>query len=571
MRKTSVWVGSLIVCLSIWSFAAQGPTLGLPLPASQTLNSHFLMLNQKTRVNLSWQPTQAIRVTLSRPNSPNYVLPLKITAYRSKAIDFMMPIPASNKGWGLSGTPYGWGGPHILTITDGGNKLTKSVDVLGYAHLNTPNRAILLVPPNKTIDELKAAFANKKVPLKIARFSQLGASTGPCQNNLVEVVYPEANEATGDFYSILERLLLTQSSDVISVNPATTLEANQVHILGTGHGRNYISQQPQTKSVKDIHAGGYNGNGAIIAVLDTGVTPTAELGDRLLPGKQFSAAGESADVTDDYTFNPNPPSPLTTKNLILGHGTLVASMAAGTQYGVAPGAEVLPVKVCDKDGFCRASDVIRGICWAMNKADKRGKLNKLILNLSLGGDTGDYQGDILKLVLQDAIRRGVNVVASAGNDWRFYDRNSVTPPRSYPAAYNLDGLMAVGASQTYKAVGSQQIHTNVAWYSNRGAWVDIIAPGTFIEGIDVNGQAENRNIGTSFAAPQVAGALALWQQKFPTATPAQLQQIVVRNANTTTIEPPAPSQYDPAPLNKLLDFTRGPCPDLRPCGIPIIH
>ncbi len=65
--------------------------------------------------------------------------------------------------------------------------------------------------------------------------------------------------------------------------------------------------------------------------------------------------------------------------------------------------------------------------------------------------------------------------------------------------------------------------------------MDILAPGSLVKAIDAYGQVREFNRGTSFAAPQVAGAVALWRQKIPAASPAELQRSIQGSADLTRV------------------------------------
>lgn len=254
---------------------------------------------------------------------------------------------------------------------------------------------------------------------------------------------------------------------------------------------------------------GRSGVGITIAVLDTGVTATSVVGARpgavvagdsvnLLPGYNF--VDNNTTVTDDFV-NPSNQIPL--------HGTPIAVLAAGAKLGVASQASVLPVKVCDKNGLCLASNVVKGVCYALSQVTDR---SKLVLNLSLGGDT---PVDVLEAILSYASSKGTLVAAAGGNQGPDGTAAPLTP-KHYPAAYKLPGLVAVAALAQDPASG----RWSPASFSSRGANIDylsIAAPGQDI----AIGQYTYQ--GTSFATPLVAGALAMWREANPSLSPADIQ------------------------------------------------
>jgi serine protease len=230
------------------------------------------------------------------------------------------------------------------------------------------------------------------------------------------------------------------------------------------------------------------GAGAVVAVIDTGVHLShPDLAPRLLRDSGGRLVG--LDLVDGGAPHDEQ-----------GHGTLVAGViAAATDAGVggpgisgvAPDARLMPIRVLDKDGRGRVSDVDTGIRWAVdNGAD--------VVNLSLES-MAPLPGDVLASGLDAAVRyawdRGVVVVAAAGNSGTpFTDFRSSTP------------VLLVGATDR---------NDRRATFSDGGRSDMVMAPGVDIVSTgcspcrDGGGAGYGRASGTSFSAPHVAGAVAV--------------------------------------------------------------
>ncbi|HEY3083114.1 MAG TPA: S8 family serine peptidase [Chloroflexota bacterium] len=241
-----------------------------------------------------------------------------------------------------------------------------------------------------------------------------------------------------------------------------------------------------------------------IAILDSGADlEHPDLAPKLLPGA--NTLGADPDSGSDC-----PPTSDARDDFGRGHGTHVAGIAAaatGNGIGVAGVAwrpRVIPVKVLDCNGQGTDTQVIAGIDWAVAAGAR-------VINLSVGGPG---QSDVLDAAVERAYRAGVIVIAAAGN--------AGTDVPYYPAA-----------SPFALAVGATDAEDRLAWFSNRGDYIAVVAPGVSIlstyprELSDWNLQPGYQyKSGTSMASPQVAGLAALILSQHPTYGPGRVGGII---------------------------------------------
>ena len=222
-------------------------------------------------------------------------------------------------------------------------------------------------------------------------------------------------------------------------------------------------------------AGAHNmstGANTIIAVVDTGVQLTH-------PALAGRITAVQADFVDGDGVANDEPNGLDDDgdgevDESTGHGTHVAGIA----HLVAPGAKIMPVRALDSDGVGNAFLIAEAILFAVeNGAD--------VINLSLGTSE---ESDLLEDVIEEAVERGVVVIAAAGN--------LGSTQEVHPAAEEC--ALAV------TSIGPTDLRSSFASY---GTWVDLAAPGESIYSSFIDGYAWWS--GTSMAAPFVAGQAAL--------------------------------------------------------------
>jgi subtilisin family serine protease len=211
-----------------------------------------------------------------------------------------------------------------------------------------------------------------------------------------------------------------------------------------------------------------------------------------------------------------------------GHGTHVAGIIAARNdgagvVGVAPGTEVVAVKVVDRDGGGWTSDLLCGIEWVTaTRTDDDPDNDIAVANLSLGAQAGPIgacpaTGDPLHAAVCRSTAAGVTYVASAGNDRRaFDDARRPTIPAAYPQLLTVTAMSDTDGEPGGAGPEGCSGDDVAAPFSNfastaAGRAHTIAAPGSCIDSSRAGGGIARRG-GTSMAAPHVAGLVALCQE-----------------------------------------------------------
>ena len=213
-----------------------------------------------------------------------------------------------------------------------------------------------------------------------------------------------------------------------------------------------------------------------------------------------------------------------------GHGTHIAGIAgalangSGTR-GVAPGLGVYDLRVLTgkekrDETPVDLSSAIAAVEYATG-AKLANPQRPAVLNFSLGTDVGTAAYNALDDAVEAATASGVVVVVAAGNSGQ--DVSTISPAHAR-------GAITVGAYDQDVAFAS---------FSNRGAGIDILAPGVDILSTKKGRSGVSVMSGTSMAAAHVSGAAALFLQENPQATPAQVAAALVSAARPTATGVPA--------------------------------
>ncbi|MBI1859100.1 MAG: S8 family serine peptidase [Candidatus Melainabacteria bacterium] len=257
---------------------------------------------------------------------------------------------------------------------------------------------------------------------------------------------------------------------------------NSIKPNDQGYASQYYLKQINANKAWDLTTGDSN----LVAVLDTGVD--ADHPD--LVGKVIGRVGkESEDLTDN-----------------ISHGTGIAGLiAAHTNNhegiaGISWNTMILSIKITDDFGQARVSDVVSALEDVYTHDAK-------IAQISLS--TNQYS-QALEEAIKLAESRGIFIISTGGN-------SGINEVR-YPAGF--DGALGVGAVNEFNELES---------YSSKGNHITLVAPGASIYTTSSLFDYEAQS-GTSFAAPQVAGAVALIRSVAPSLTCQEIRDILIDSA-----------------------------------------
>lgn len=386
---------------------------------------------------------------------------------------------------------------------------------------------------------------------------------GLCRGDLGRVIFDPADKgALGDdpvqdLEIILDLLATLEDAAVQAGQEAPVLHIDPQPGICTEAG-----VQPGNEEIDvalaaiEVPLEGFSGDGATIAIIDTGIGEPAvvpldisnipvNIVDEidLFAGDTVAEDIYLYDFIEDHVIGtPLAGAPYTdvyAAGLALlaadpsentGHGTVLAALASR----VAPEVAIIDIRVCDELGFCRGSDVVKGICYALGTAGGNPE-NPLVLNLSLSApyqefeeqdylDTGltgsdldklrSLTGSALRRVLETTLPRDHIAVAASGG-------NSAQPELRMPSAFDLNG----GVGPTLDGLVPTAALVDIGesdWIPDPentwGTHILLGAPGTFLRPA---GDPEAGYSGSSYSTALMSGALAVLLPRGVAATDAE--------------------------------------------------
>ncbi len=282
---------------------------------------------------------------------------------------------------------------------------------------------------------------------------------------------------------------------------------------------------------------GVTGHGVGVAIVDSGIYAHPDLAGRVVAAIDLTSASPQVS-----------PVPLGDPG---GHGTHVAGLVAGdgtasggAYTGIAPGANLIDVRVINGNGGSNVSTILAGLQWVLAN---RLTYNIRVVNLSLGApeQTG-YRLNPLDTAVEVMTFAGITVVVSAGNAGSTC--GTITMPGDDPFVITVGGADDNGTTTiaddtiapwsscgptTYDRLAKPDLVApgrRMVSLRSPGSALDVLLPTRQITAAGATSPAYFTLSGTSMAAPVVTGAVALLLERDPTLTPRQVKQRLLATA-----------------------------------------
>lgn len=285
--------------------------------------------------------------------------------------------------------------------------------------------------------------------------------------------------------------------------------------------------------------------GIDVYVVDTGVLAShPEFEGRVKNG--FNAINGGSDTNDTSSS---------------AHGTMVASLIAGKSIGAAREANIIPVKITEDQTF-QSYEVLKALDWIFKRHKSLNRTTSIV-NLSLSFVS--EQKLLLDSVIEDLGARGILFVVAAGNR---ANNAALSSPAKMGCSENT-GAYSNAKANGIITVGAINRDDDYWVNSNWGVCVDLIAPGSGIQGANNDAATLYRtSSGTSFAAPLVSAAAALYLERNPSSTPAQIEAALVKDATTDRVKF-APNTPNLLTTNNRLLFIDSSLPPLSSVSVSV--
>jgi serine protease AprX len=447
--------------------------------------------------------------------------PLAATASRGKPVKPVVPVaPVATAPTSTSSDPAPPTGDDSNS-PDGKTWVAKGL--LDKAKTKPTDRINVIITSSD--GSAKADQAVKWLAKLAARSNQQSDFQGTDQKSL-NLVGGVALTLSARWITKLQQVpgLIVTPDALVKVQGITNLKSNQLWPYESGNSQLWLGDQAF-----------YSSSTPAIAIIDSGVQQRSDFGTRVIASVNLSTIDGNSSMNDER-----------------GHGTFVAGIAAGASpdlTGAAPTAPIVSIKVMDKNGQARTSDVINACQWIL---DNKAKYNIRVANFSMHSSFGtNFYRDPLDQAVEKLWFSNVVVVAAAGNYGTASGPSGVKySPGNDPFVITV-GALDLGGTSSIK-------DDSVAPFSAYGYTYDgfykpeIAAPGRYMVGpipagstiaaakaANMVGSDRVQLSGTSFAAPAVSGTVAQMLARHPNMTPDQVKGALMQTARKVAVNPKA--------------------------------
>ena len=428
-----------------------------------------------------------------------------------------------------------WSDATGIRFGDAGSISFDGAGVTGQASIDLRLLTMLSLLPDSSEIDVVVTYFDRPTPADLAALQARGVFGGTLMRRLPMVVVSATK------LQIRQIALLPHVRSVFANATVSLFDQESANLVAV----------PEAQADPDLRGaapGNLTGQGTTIAVLDTGIDGTHP--DVAYGGKLIGNVRLNGSIPGGVGFlPPSTVENVTNTDLVLGHGTFVASVAAGTGQasggvyaGIAPGAALLGLSA----GDVFIVNMLEGFDYVLDHAQA---MTIRVVNCSWGSQGWFDPDDPVNVATRALYDAGISVVFAAGN-------HGPSP----------DTLNPYSVAPWVIGVGSTAKDGSTSSFSSRGIFEELLyhptltAPGEAIvaakaglieqvggvsgiadpsEGQTVPPQYQSSytvSSGTSFAAPHVAGTIALMLQAAPGLTPSQIRTILQKTATPTVLK-----------------------------------
>ena len=413
-----------------------------------------------------------------------------------------------------------------ITLTGAdGITLTGADDKTGLQGVD-PELAVAL---NKATDDSNVnaviVYHSSVTDADIAQLQKLGIMGGT-RMRVLPVVYVTATKA--------QLLAVSQLPAVRSLYGNRTLTFNSDPYFNTT-GVQRVA--PDSDLRQDNGGIPVTGRNVTVAVLDTGINSQhVDLAGKVVQNVRLA---DTQSVPASFVY-PVPLENLSNTDLVSGHGTFVSGVIAasgasssGRYAGVAPGARLLGLSA----GDLNLMFVLSGFDYLL---EKRAKYNVRVVNCSFSANTVYDPNDPVNVATRMLTDAGINVVFSAGNSGP--GNGTMNPYAIAPWVIGVGATDVTGKLEDYSSRGNFGVDLQHPSLVAPGTNIISLRSAPTVTGVSGLAGADIKRLaplempyyttatGTSFSAPQVAGAIALMLEVNPNLSPADVKDILSRTA-----------------------------------------